>query len=101
MTDPSETVVLARQLEALIPTFLANRRKELDALRSALAEADFTELQRIGHCMKGVGASYGFARISACGVQVEQGARALDRAAIAACIDDYAEYLGKLRIAYD
>lgn len=101
MTDSPEPVVVARELEALIPAFLENRRQEVDALRAALAAEDFAELRRIAHRMKGVGASYGFALISARGARIENAARAQDRAALVAEVDAYAGYLGKVRIAYD
>lgn len=101
MTDATETVVVARELEALMPAFLANRRQEIDALRAALAAEDFAELRRIAHRMKGVGASYGLTRISEHGARIEDAARAPDRAALVAEVDAYAEYLGKVRIAYD
>ena len=101
MSDSAETVRVARELETLIPTFLANRRRELDALRTALAADDLAELRRIGHCMKGVGASYGFARISAYGTQIEADARTADRTGLAVRVEAYAEHLGRLRIVYD
>ncbi|TAK45470.1 MAG: Hpt domain-containing protein [Betaproteobacteria bacterium] len=101
MSDSAETVRVARELETLIPTFLANRRRELDALRTALDAGDFAALRGIGHSMKGVGASYGFERVSAYGAQIEEGARAADRIGLAARVEAYAEHLGRLRIVYE
>lgn len=101
MPEPSETVVVPRELETLMPSFLANRGKELDALRTALAAGDFAELRAIGHRMKGVGASYGFTRISSFGVQIETSARSLDRAALAGQIEAYAGHLQSVRIVYE
>jgi len=101
MSEPSETVLVARELASLIPAFLVNRRSELAALRAALAAEDYAGLCQLGHRMKGVGASYGFAPISAYGAQIEDRARAPDRAAVAAQIEAYAEYLGRVRIVYD
>src|ERR671926_396214 len=62
MNGPSYKVTVARDLEDLIPVFMGNRKKELDTLRVALAAADFEQLRQLGHRMKGVGNSYGFAR---------------------------------------
>jgi len=101
MSEPSETIVVPRELEALIPSFLANRVKELDALRVALAAGNFAALREIGHRMKGVGASYGFARISFLGTQIDTGARSLDTAAMAGLIEAYAAHLQSVRIAYE
>ena len=101
MPEPCETIVVSRELEALIPPFLVNRGKELEALRAALAVEDFAQLREIGHRMKGVGASYGFTRISSFGTQIEASARALNRAAVAGQIEAYAGHLRSVRVVYE
>lgn len=100
MEEASYMVTVAKDLEDLIPVFLKNRHKELDTLRAALAAADFEQLRQLGHRMKGVGNSYGFERVSVLGKHVEDGARSGDRAALAACIAQYADYLAKVKIEY-
>jgi HPt (histidine-containing phosphotransfer) domain-containing protein len=94
-------VKVAKDLEDLIPVFMSNRHKELDTLRAALAAADFERLRQLGHRMKGVGNSYGFARVSVLGKHIEDGARSGDRAALQAAISDYEDYLSKVQIAYE
>ncbi|OGA69067.1 MAG: hypothetical protein A3G81_02465 [Betaproteobacteria bacterium RIFCSPLOWO2_12_FULL_65_14] len=101
MGEDAYKVKVAKDLEDLIPTFLGNRRKELDALRVALAAADFEQLRQLGHRMRGVGNSYGFERISVIGKHIEDGARSGDKAALAAQITDYGDYLSKVQIAYE
>ena len=101
MNDNQYRVIVARDLEDLIPVFMSNRRKELDALRVALAAADFEQLRQLGHRMKGVGNSYGFARVSDLGKHVEDGARSGDRASLEAAITSYGEYLAKVQVAYE
>lgn len=101
MDETSFTVTVAKDLEDLIPTFMKNRRKELDALRVALAAQDFEQLRQVGHRMKGVGNSYGFERVSSLGKQIEDGARSGDRAALQTCIDGYGEYLERVRVVYE
>src|SRR5512138_3349336 len=95
------TVTVARDLEDLIPAFMSNRRKELDTLRVALAAADFEQLRQLGHRMKGVGNSYGFAHVSTLGKYIEDGARSGDRASLQATISEYDQYLAKVQIAYE
>ena len=94
-------VVVARDLEDLIPVFMTNRKKELDTLRVALAAADFEQLRQLGHRMKGVGHSYGFDLVSTLGKHIEDGARSGDRAGLEARIAEYADYLSKVTIAYE
>lgn len=101
MNDNQYQVIVAKDLEDLIPVFMSNRKKELDALRVALAAADFEQLRQLGHRMKGVGNSYGFARVSDLGKHVEDGARSGDRASLEATILSYSEYLAKVQIAYE
>lgn len=99
--NTSFRVVVDKSLEDLIPVFMKNRRKELDALKAALAAADFEQLRQLGHRMKGVGNSYGFEQVSLLGRRVEDGARSGDRAALEACLAEYDEYLAKVQIAFE
>lgn len=101
MSGDRHKVIVAKDLEDLIPVFLKNRHKEVDTLRIALASADFEQLRQLGHRMKGVGNSYGFSTVSAIGKAIEDGARSGDRAALEASIAGYAEYLAKVEVAYE
>ena len=101
MNDDAYKVIVAKDLEDLIPVFMKNRHKELDSLRTALAAADFEQLRQLGHRMKGVGNSYGFTLVSTFGKHIEDGARTGDRAALEAHIGQYADYLSKVQITYE
>ena len=101
IADDEYKVTVAKDLEDLIPTFMKNRHKEVETLRVALAAADFEQLRQLGHRMKGVGNSYGFARVSTLGKYIEDGARSGDRAALQATISEYGDYLAKVQIAYE
>ena len=101
MTADDYKVLVAKDIEDLIPVFMKNRHKELESLRVALAAADFEQLRQLGHRMKGVGNSYGFARVSTIGKYIEDGARSGDRALLQASITEYGDYLSKVQIAYE
>jgi HPt (histidine-containing phosphotransfer) domain-containing protein len=101
MSADDYKVKVAKDIEDLIPVFMKNRHKELEALRVALAAADFEQLRQLGHRMKGVGNSYGFDRVSTIGKYIEDGARSGDRAALQASISEYGDYLSKVQIAYE
>ena len=101
MTAPTLTVTVAKDLADLIPVFFKNRQKELENLRGALAAADFDQLRQLGHRMKGVGNSYGFAKVSELGKHIEDGAKGGDAKSIDACIGEYADYLSKVQIVYE
>lgn len=100
MSEPI-TVVVAKDLEDLVPTFMANRTKELALLRTALEAGDFAQLRQLGHRMKGVGNSYGFEKVSVLGKQVEDGAKTEDRAGLDARIAEYADYLARVTVVYE
>jgi HPt (histidine-containing phosphotransfer) domain-containing protein len=95
------SVIVAKDLQDLIPVFMSNRHQELGALRVALAAADFEKLRQLGHRMRGVGSSYGFVHVSTLGKYIEEGARSGDRAALQASIGEYDDYLSKVQIAYE
>src|SRR6185436_5971836 len=94
-------VTVDKDLEDLIPVFMSNRRKEVEALRAALAAGDFGQLSQLGHRMKGVGNSYGFEYVSTLGKQIEDDAHKADTAALEARIAEYGDYLSKVLISYE
>ena len=94
-------VTVAKDLEDLVPTFMKNRGKELELLRSALAAGDFEQMRQLGHRMKGVGNSYGFEKVSVLGRQIEDGAKAADRDSLGARLSEYADYLASVQIVYE
>jgi len=101
MNQAAITVIVAKDLEDLIPTFMTNRNKELGTLRTALGAGDMEQLRQLGHRMKGVGNSYGFEQISVLGKRVEDCAKVKDLAAIEACISEYDHYLATVKIIYE
>jgi HPt (histidine-containing phosphotransfer) domain-containing protein len=101
MSDDALTVKVSKDIEDLIPVFLANRKKEVETLRTALAAGDFEQLRQVGHRMRGVGHSYGFDRVSTLGKEIEDAARSGDKAALEGCIAAYSHYLSNLRVAYE
>jgi HPt (histidine-containing phosphotransfer) domain-containing protein len=101
MSDSAYKVKVDKNLEDLIPTFMSNRKKELEALRVALAASDFERLRLLGHRMRGVGNSYGFDEVTDIGKQIEAGARSGDKAGLEKHIAQYGDYLSRVEIAYE
>jgi len=101
MAEKAYTVTLARDFQDLIPEFIENRRRELQALRGALAAGRYDQLSELGHRMRGIGTSYGFDRISILGGEIEDQARIADRDGLAARIAEYAEYLARVKVVYE
>ena len=61
-------------LAARVPGFLRNRRKDVATMHDALARGDFETVERLGHIMKGSGASFGFQAITDIGAALERDA---------------------------
>ena len=101
MRENNYTAVVEKDLEDLIPVFMKNRMKEIDTLRTALGASDYGQLKQLGHRMKGVGSSYGFAPISDYGKEIEDAAAKADAAAVDGWIGTYADYLAKVKIVYE
>ena len=101
MNQKTITVIVAKDLEDLIPTFMTNRGKELETLRVALGAGDMEQLRQLGHRMKGVGNSYGFEQISVLGKKFEDDAKTRDLPALQALIVEYADYLARVKVVYE
>lgn len=84
----------------LIPTFLANCRREADAMAKALERRDFAAIAAASHKITGAGASYGFQLLSDKGRLIEAAAKASDRAAVSGHLDAISLYLDRVSVVY-
>jgi HPt (histidine-containing phosphotransfer) domain-containing protein len=100
MTDTAYDVAIQKDLTHLIPRYLENRKNDVGLLRSALARGDLAQVRYLGHRLKGIGASYGFAPISAFGKRIEQCITAGDTADITVLFDAFEDYLAKVRVTF-
>ena len=89
-----------RDLEDIVPAFLANRQKDLQAIRSALAEYDFDAIRVLGHRMKGDGGGYGFDRITEIGGGMELAASRGDYPAIEQHTAELEDFLTRVTVVY-
>ena len=99
----SESIVVKvdADLADLIPGFLENRHKDAARLAELLERADFAEIRRIGHSMKGVGGGYGFDEITFIGAEIEKAAGAEDADVIARECARLGDYLGRIEIVFE
>ena len=65
-----------------VPTFLDRRRADAARVLALLEGPEFDEIRRLGHDLKGVGASYGFDPITNIGRCLEDAARRGDLAGV-------------------
>jgi HPt (histidine-containing phosphotransfer) domain-containing protein len=101
MDDKISRVSIPKDLEELIPAFMANRRKDIQKLREALAAGDFEQVRQTGHRIKGIGSSYGFHRITELGREIEDCAKAKDAPGTEARVAEYADYVERVEISFE
>jgi HPt (histidine-containing phosphotransfer) domain-containing protein len=94
------TVRITRDFEDIVPGFLANRKKDIQTLRRALADKDFGTIKLLGHRMKGDGGGYGFDRITEIGGAMELAAARQDHAASEQHIEQLEQFLTLVHIEY-
>jgi len=86
-------ILASPKFAARIPAFLQDRRQDAVAMLDALARGEFATVQRLGHNMKGAGASFGFQAITDIGVGLEQEARNADTDASRRWVGELSTYL--------
>lgn len=65
-------------LKHRVPTFLDRRRADAARVLALVEEAAWSEIRRLGHDLKGTGASYGFEPITGIGRCLEDAAKRED-----------------------
>ncbi|CAE6687981.1 MAG: Hpt domain-containing protein [Nitrospira sp.] len=99
--SPSTILVkVSQDLEAIVPGFLANRRRDLATIEACLKQGDLNTIRMLGHRMKGDGGGYGFDQISTIGDRLEQAAIAQDPVSIAAEVAHLTDFLAKVTVIY-
>ncbi len=93
-------VEISRDLEEIMPIFLANRQIDLRTLRSALTQQDFGAIQTIGHRLKGDGGGYGFDQITEYGAALEEAAKQKDASEIEQQLLQLIDFLDRVSIIY-
>jgi CheY-like chemotaxis protein len=88
-------------LAGLVPGFLANRRRDIEAIGTALDQSDYENVRILGHNMKGSGAGYGFSRITEIGAALEQAAGRQAVEEIHERTADLTRYLDNLHVEYE
>ena len=86
-------------IEIIAPAFLEHYRRELDALRQAIAHQDSATTERRAHALKGTLAAFGAQPAEYCAAQLESLAKAGARARLDALLADLAAEMEKLASA--
>lgn len=93
-------VTIDADLKDIVPTFLSNRQKDVQKLRTAMAQEDFETIRLLGHRMKGDGGGYGFKTISEIGENLELAAARRDHPAIEQSIGELKDFVSRVNVVY-
>jgi HPt (histidine-containing phosphotransfer) domain-containing protein len=93
-------VVIDSDIKELIPDFLAGRRLDADALANAAATANYHEVKKIAHRIKGSGGSYGFACIHEFGKKIGTAAGEENQKQLIELVESLVDYLENIEIEY-
>ena len=97
--EPDSLVIdIPEDLLPIIPSFIEARHRDFATLNALFDEGKLEEIKRIGHNLKGSGASYGFMEITQLGRQLEAAARDQKVDEVRALCDAYGEYLRRLKV---
>lgn len=66
-----QVVIIDRDLEDLIPGFLAKRQEDIAAILTAIQANDYETIRIVGHTLKGIGGGYGFDKLTEIGAALE------------------------------
>jgi HPt (histidine-containing phosphotransfer) domain-containing protein len=88
-------------LQEIVPGFLANRNKDLEVIRDALAAGDYERIRVAGHSMKGSGGGYGFDAITEFGSALEWGGKNKDDKTIREAAGSLRNYLDRVEVSYE
>lgn len=95
------TVHIDAELEPIVPRFLEIRKEDIEMIDEALEKNDFDTIRRLGHTMKGAGASYGFDEVSVIGETMEGAALNCDAEKIKKSVSELTSYLERVEVIYD
>jgi HPt (histidine-containing phosphotransfer) domain-containing protein len=88
-----ESVAVYQDISDLIPIFLENTLKQVVLAQESLAKSDWASLARIGHSLKGAGASFGFQLISDQAIRLETLSMKQDQSALQVLLQEMDAYL--------
>jgi hypothetical protein len=85
-------------LRELVPGFLANRRKDVEAIGRALGSGNLEAIRVVGHNIRCFSSVYGFDDLTAIGEEIQRAAAEASTLRIAHARAHLAEYLSRVDV---
>lgn len=93
-------IVIDKELEDLIPDYIANRKSEIEIFEDAFDKKDFPKIQALGHKLRGTAGSYGFDYLSEIGKEFEEKSKVSDAISIQHALNQYKLYMKRIKVSY-
>ncbi|MBU4319175.1 MAG: response regulator [Proteobacteria bacterium] len=94
-------IKVERDLEDLIPGFLANRAKDIEDIKKALDQRNYETIRILGHSMKGAGGGYGFDYITETGRALENAANENKPEKVMQVVKDLSAFLDRVHVVFE
>jgi PAS domain S-box-containing protein len=92
-----EEVSVDPDLVDLLPQYINNRTKDLEALGVWIKENNFLEIESVGHKLKGHARSYGFPNLERIGTELEKAAAKRNKKIVSKMINDFRAVLATIK----
>jgi len=99
--ETSDQIRINEDVADLVPEYLANMKIEIDKISQLLKDGKFDLIARIGHNLKGTGATFGFEKVSELGAQIEEAGKTSDPLRIKTLATEAEIWLGQVRWVVD
>ncbi len=94
------TVVVDPSLKEIIPRYMGICLKDLVRLEMAIDSGDDESVRLLGHKLKGTGTSYGFAKLTSLGADIELSGQSGDIATAKFLAAEVRSYLENVEVIY-
>jgi HPt (histidine-containing phosphotransfer) domain-containing protein len=85
----------------LIPDYLENRRKDIQAIQAAIRQSDFETIRTLGHRMKGSGGGYGFEAITRIGASLETAAKSQKMEEVRKHFLELVDFVQRVKVVFE
>ena len=93
-------VQIDADLEDIVPSFLENRKKDLEQIEIFLKEKDWGHIESIAHKLAGNAGSYGFNELGEIGIKLEEACQQAQFEEIKKYCDQYYQYMDNVKVEY-
>ena len=81
--------------EEIQARYMERRKKDLEVCLHSLEKKNFTEIEKVGHQLKGNGVTFGYSDLSQIGSHLERAASLADLSAIEKALKDFSNWVNK------